>query len=59
MFLIACNFFATPTASHQRIVNETLSHYTDTIRDYCDTCGLLLQAAIKIDTYCQAGSDQF
>lgn len=32
-------------------MTETLSHYTDTIRDYCDTCGMPLQAAIRIDAY--------
>ena len=32
-------------------MTETLSHYTDTIRDYCDTCGVPLQAAIRIDAY--------
>lgn len=32
-------------------MTETLSHYTDTIRDYCDTSGLLLQATIRIDAH--------
>ncbi len=27
-------------------MTESLSHDLDTIRDYCDSCGLLLQAAI-------------
>lgn len=46
--MVVCNSFVAPIASHTRIVTETLS---DTIRDYCDTGGLLLQAAIRIDTY--------